>query len=126
MIGLVEKPKPSDAIYDHRYRGTGVLDDCLYVVCHIPMKSVDVWVMKEYGVGKSWGRLARIVDLYINRVHHPRGGIFPLSITPGGNVLLLACHGSLHVFDARYLPVSSDFTPDGLDFPGMYAHVTLY
>ncbi|XWS19308.1 hypothetical protein CRYUN_Cryun31cG0004400 [Craigia yunnanensis] len=56
---FVEVPQPDCA--DRNYLlDVGVLEGCLCAICNYDQVSVDVWVMKEYGVKKSWTRLLSV------------------------------------------------------------------
>ena len=56
---FVEVPQPDCA--DRNYLlDVGVLEGCLCAICNYDQVSVDVWVMKEYGVKESWTRLLSV------------------------------------------------------------------
>ena len=49
---FVEVPQPECADMNYLL-DVGVLEGCLYAVCNYDQVSVDVWVMKEYGVKET-------------------------------------------------------------------------
>ncbi|XP_022716210.1 F-box protein CPR30-like [Durio zibethinus] len=56
---FVEVPQPECANKNYLL-DVGVLEGCLCAVCNYDQVSVDVWVMKEYGVKESWSRLLSV------------------------------------------------------------------
>lgn len=53
---FVEVPQPDCP--DRNYLlDVGVLEGCLCAICNYDQVSVDVWIMKEYGVKESWTKL---------------------------------------------------------------------
>ncbi|XVF87854.1 hypothetical protein PTKIN_Ptkin18bG0154300 [Pterospermum kingtungense] len=56
---FVEVPQPECADRDYLL-DVGVLEGCLCAICNFDQVTVDVWVMKEYGVKESWTRLLSI------------------------------------------------------------------
>ncbi|KAI3470418.1 hypothetical protein Pfo_027081 [Paulownia fortunei] len=64
----------------------GVLGECLCVLCDFPKTSVDVWVLKQYGVKESWAKVVTVPYL-----DDPWKGPYstPLCIGPKGEILLV-------------------------------------
>lgn len=66
----------------------GVLDDCLCLCDNTSNFEVDIWVMKEYGVGKSWGK--RFVIRKMPELIGPSFEIVRvLKVLGDGNILLV-------------------------------------
>lgn len=66
----------------------GVLDDCLCLCDNASSFEVDIWVMKEYGVGKSWGK--RFVIRKMPELIGPSFEIVRvLKVLGDGNILLV-------------------------------------
>lgn len=77
----------------------GFIDGCLGL-CHNHSKSVDIWVMKEYGVERSWTKLFCISQ----RVHHSSyyDVIGVVNSTRGPEDLLLFCPAGLFWYDQKH------------------------
>ncbi|KAL8051851.1 hypothetical protein ABFX02_06G175500 [Erythranthe guttata] len=63
-----------------------VLDGCLCVLYNSPRTSVDVWIMKEYGVSESWVRIVTVPYMHLPlsnpSIHTPS-----LCVGPKGEIL---------------------------------------
>ncbi|KAK6137722.1 hypothetical protein DH2020_028534 [Rehmannia glutinosa] len=66
----------------------GLVGGCLCVLCDFPKTSLDVWVLKEYGVKESW---VKMVTVPYNLDDDPWKGPYstPLCIGPKGEILLV-------------------------------------
>ena len=56
---FVEVPQPKCA-YRNYLLDVGVLEGCMCAICNYDQVSVEVWVMKEFGVKESWTRLISV------------------------------------------------------------------
>lgn len=98
VCGKVEQPSYLDRGFSP---SLGVIEGCLCVMCDFPKTSVDVWILKKYGVRDSWMKL--VVVPYLD---DPWRGPFstPLCIGAKGEILLV--YGSSFVV---YDPKESSF-----------------
>lgn len=81
--GIVAQPRYIDSVFSP---SLGVIGGCLSVLCDFPKTSVDVWVLKEYGVTESWAKMVTVP--YVN---DPWEGLYstPLFIGSNGEILLV-------------------------------------
>lgn len=84
--GMVEQPCYLDRGF---YPSLGVLDGCLCVWCDFPQTSVDVWILKEYGVRDSWVKL--VVVPYFD---DPWKGPYSTPLCMGAKGEILLVYGS--------------------------------
>ncbi|XVF28012.1 hypothetical protein REPUB_Repub14bG0159100 [Reevesia pubescens] len=57
---FIEVPQPELCADRNYLLDVGVLEGCLCAICSYDQVSVDVWVLKEYGVKDSWTRLLSV------------------------------------------------------------------
>ncbi|XP_076917578.1 F-box protein CPR1-like [Bidens hawaiensis] len=90
-------PQPQ---YPNSYRAIdlGILEGSLCVVCTDEKNSVDVWVMREYGIKKSWSKL--VVLTLANSMSWPYPFVKPIMYLKNGKELLLEVDDQwLEVYD---------------------------
>ncbi|KAK3000041.1 hypothetical protein RJ639_022638 [Escallonia herrerae] len=82
--------------YQQDYLGMAVaeLGGCLCLACHYKLDSnyrVDVWVMKEYGVGDSWTEL---ISVTLPVIEEPIPLPVPVAYSTRGDMILFNCTAS--------------------------------
>ncbi|KAG8390674.1 hypothetical protein BUALT_Bualt01G0108200 [Buddleja alternifolia] len=116
ICGTVEQPSYVEGGFSP---SLGVLGECLCVLCDFPETSVDVWVLKRYGVKESWDKVVTVPY----SLRDPWKGPYstPLFIGPKGEVFLV--YGSSFVM---YDPKDNWFKrPDMVDF-GAFLEADVY
>lgn len=79
-------PEPNNNQGENAIVGLGVLNECLSVACLKDDKgSVEILVMKEYGVKESWTSLFFIMNLEINPSY---GFVVPFFVTGDEELVL--------------------------------------
>ncbi|KAK6144861.1 hypothetical protein DH2020_021681 [Rehmannia glutinosa] len=98
----------------------GLVGGCLCVLCDFPKTSLDVWVLKEYGVRESW---VKLVTVPYNLDDDPWKGPYstPLCIGPKGEILLV--YGSSFVV---YDPKGNCFRQQKITNFGSFLEADVY
>ncbi|KAL8511087.1 hypothetical protein ACS0TY_017782 [Phlomoides rotata] len=94
VYGVVELPSYMEGdLYS-----LGVLGGCLSAHFCNPNGGLDVWLMKEYGVKKSWDKVATVP-----KYNHPDccETPTPLVIAPDGEVLLFYYYSSIVIYNPK-------------------------
>lgn len=74
-----------------------VLGGCLVACCNYDLDRTDMWVMKEYGVVKSWTKLASGLSAPLGRL----GYITPLFVSENGDEVLVKLGTNLSLYTTR-------------------------